>query len=197
MTNRHADYPINAVFTERWSPRAFDARPISQETLLSLLEAARWAPSAFNYQPWRIIYAHRDDAHWETLLGGLIPFNQMWAKNASVLMYILSDTLIHTGNPAETNASHSHSFDTGAAWAHLALQAAHMGLHAHGMTGVDFDAARTALNVPDRFRMEAAVAVGHIADPSTLPEGLRAKEVPSGRNPVAEFAFAGTFPADG
>ncbi|MEO8723168.1 MAG: nitroreductase family protein [Sphingobium sp.] len=197
MTNRQAAYPIHSVFTDRWSPRAFDAKPISQDQLMTLLEAARWAPSSFNFQPWRIVYAHRNDANWATLLAPLIPFNQMWAGNASVLMYFISDTLTHTGNPKEATASHSHSFDVGAAWAQLGLQATHMGLYAHGMTGVDFDAARTALKVPDRFRIEAAVAVGHKADPSVLLEGLRDKEVPSDRKPIAEFAFAGTFPVDG
>lgn len=195
MTDRKAAYPINPVFTDRWSPRSFDGNPISQDSLLTLLEAARWAPSAFNYQPWRFLYAHRDDANWSTLMGPLIPFNQMWVANASALIYILSDTLMHTGNPDEAKPSHSHSFDAGAAWAQLALQATYMGLHAHGMTGVDFDAARAALNVPDRFRIEAAIAVGHKADPSLLPEGLREKDVPSDRKPIADFAFAGVFPA--
>jgi len=194
MTARHADHPIDPVFLERWSPRAFDGLAMPQEDLLTIFEAARWAPSAFNVQPWRMLYAHRGSAEWEHFLGLLIPWNQSWAHSASVLVYILSDTLTESRS-GETSLSHSHSFDAGAAWACLALQAARLGYHAHGMSGVDFDRARSELAVPERFRIEAAVALGRIGNPATLDEKLRAREEPSGRKPVAEFAFQGPFPA--
>jgi nitroreductase len=191
---RQADHPIAPLFLERWSPRAFDGSEMPEADVATLFEAARWAPSAFNAQPWRFLYARRGDADWERFLGLLIPWNQDWAKSASLIVMFVSDTLVET-KWGGAEVSHSHSFDTGAAWACLALQASLMGYQAHGMSGVDFDRARTELQVPERFRIEAAAVVGRIGDPATLPEKLRAREVPSGRKPIAEFAFRGNFPA--
>jgi nitroreductase len=195
MSSRHADHPVDPLFLERWSPRAFDGSDLPREDLLTIFEAARWAPSAFNSQPWRFLYARRGDSNWERFLGLLIPWNQSWAHTASVLVYILSDRLPmtdrKTGEPA---TSHTHSFDAGAAWVSLALQATRMGYFAHGMSGVDFDRARTELAVPERYRIEAAAVIGRLGDPATLPEKLAAREVPSGRNPVDDIAFAGSFP---
>ncbi|HEX8662254.1 MAG TPA: nitroreductase family protein [Brevundimonas sp.] len=191
--SRTADHPIDPLFLERWSPRAFDGAAMAQEELLAMFEAARWAPSAFNGQPWRFLYAHRGGADWERFLGLLIPWNQAWAQSASVLVFILSDSLVETKSGGVA-ASHSHSFDAGAAWASMALQATRMGWFAHGMSGVQFERARDELGVPERFRIEAAVAIGRIGDPATLPEKLRAREVPSGRKRVEEFAFQGGFP---
>ena len=171
MTNstRAAAHPVESLFLDRWSTRAFDATPMPRPDLDSIFEAARWAPSAFNHQPWRFLYVHRDDPAWDEYLDLLVPFNRDWAQQASVLIFILSDTLIDRPG-AEAKTSYSHSFDAGAAWAMLALQATRLGYHAHGLTGVDFDAARAALRVPERFRIEAAVAVGRRGDPSLLPE---------------------------
>ncbi|OHC99306.1 MAG: nitroreductase [Sphingomonadales bacterium RIFCSPLOWO2_12_FULL_63_15] len=187
--------PVDPLFLDRWSPRAFEASSLPQADLDTLLDAARWAPSAFNYQPWRFLYAHRDSADWARFLGLLLPFNQSWVQHASVLTFILSDSLSSAPGSQETKPSHSHSFDAGAAWALLALQATRMGYHTHAMTGVDFDAARRELAVPDRFRIEAAVAIGRMGDKATLPEALQAREAPSGRNPIDSFAFAGNFVA--
>jgi nitroreductase len=192
MTQRTPDHPIDPLFLERWSPRAFDGSEIPDADLMSLFEAARWAPSAFNSQPWRFLYAKRGDEHWARFLGLLIPWNQGWAHSASVLIYFLSDSLMET-RPGRLTPSHSHSFDTGAAWASLALQATRLGYRAHGMSGVDFDRARVELAVPDRFRIEAAAVVGRVGDPATLDDRLRAREVPSGREPVSEHAFRGNF----
>ena len=187
--------PVDPLFLDRWSPRAFDGSSLPQADLDTLLDAARWAPSAFNYQPWRFLYAHRDSADWARFLGVLVPFNQSWVQHASVLTFILSDSLSSAPGSQDAKPSHSHSFDAGAAWALLALQATRMGYHTHAMTGVDFDAARRELAVPDRFRIEAAVAIGRMGDKATLPEGLQDKEAPSGRNPIDSFAFAGNFVA--
>jgi nitroreductase len=192
MTARIADHEIDPLFLARWSPRAFDGSDLPDADLHAMLEAARWAPSAFNSQPWRFLYAKRGDANWARFLDLLIPWNQSWAHSASVLMFILSDRMMEM-KPGETSPSHSHSFDAGAAWACLALQATRMGYHAHGMSGVDFDRARVELAVPERFRVEAAAVVGKIGDPATLSERLQAREFPSGRKPVAEFAFSGNF----
>jgi nitroreductase len=166
-----------------------------EEDLMTLFEAARWAPSAFNSQPWRFLYARRGDRAWERFLDLLIPWNRGWAKSASALIYILSDSLPFIAKDGEPATSHTHSYDSGAAWACLALQASLMGYQAHGMSGVDFERAQAELGVPERYRIEAAAAVGRIGDPATLPEKLRAREFPSGRKPVEEFAFRGSFPS--
>jgi nitroreductase len=191
---RVADYPIDPNFLERWSPRAFDGSALTIDELLPLFEAARWAPSSFNAQPWRFLYSAHGSAEWNQFLSLLLPFNQMWARKAGALAFILSDTLMAAPQGGSPSPSHSHSFDAGAAWALLALQAHADGLYTHGMTGVDFAAARVALNVPERFRIEAAIAIGRMGDADTLPEPLRAREKPSPRRPIRDSAAAGTFP---
>ena len=184
---------VDSLFLDRWSPRAFDSSAIPQADLDTIFDAARWAPSAFNYQPWRFLYAHRDDADWQRFLELLLPFNQGWVKNAGAIVFILSDTLMAAPGSDDYNPSHSHSFDAGAAWALLALQATRLGYHTHGMTGVDFDKARAELAVPERFRIEAAVAIGRQGDKSVLPEALQAREEPSDRKPIESFAHQGNF----
>jgi nitroreductase len=169
MTQRQPDHPIDPLFLERWSPRAFDGSEIPDADLMTMFEAARWAPSAFNSQPWRLLYSKRGDANWQRFLELLIPWNQGWAHSASVLIYFVSDSLMET-KPGVWTPSHSHSFDTGAAWASLALQATRLGYHAHGMSGVDFDRARIELGIPERFRIEAAAVVGRIGDPAMLDD---------------------------
>lgn len=186
-----ADPRIHRLFIDRWSPRSFDATEMPQEDLDVILEAASWAPSAFNYQPWRFLYARRGDTDWERFLSLLIPFNAGWAKDAAVLIFIVSDTRMGDGDDAKP--LHSHSFDAGAAWAQMALQATVMGYHAHGMTGIDFDRATRELGIPENFRLEAAVAIGRRDRPERLPEELQAREAPSSRKPIAEIAFAGGF----
>ena len=194
MPPRQPDHPVFPLFLERWSPRAFDGSDLPDEDLLTIFEAARWAPSAFNSQPWRFLYAKRGDANWERFLSLLIPWNQKWARTASVLIFILSDTLpITDRKTGEATHSHTHSFDAGAAWACLALQATQMGYHAHGMSGIELERIREELRVPDRFRIEAAAVIGRIGDPAILDEKLRAREVPSGRKPLGDFVHAGNF----
>jgi len=185
--------PVEPLFLDRWSPRAFDASSIPQADLDTIFEAARWAPSAFNYQPWRLLYATRDGEDWGRFLGLLLPFNQSWVQNASALIFILSDTLITTRGSEDAKPSHSHSFDAGAAWVLMALQATRLGYHSHAMTGIDFTKARQELDVPERFRIEAAVAIGRIADKTILPEALQAREAPSGRKDISEFVGVGNF----
>ena len=192
-TGRKAHHPVAPIFLDRWSPRAFDASVMPDADLMTIFEAARWAPSSFNAQPWRFLYAKREDEHWERFLDLLIPFNRDWAQSASVLIYILSDTQMEL-KPGEPFPSHSHSFDAGAAWASLALQATMIGYHAHGMVGVDFDRARTELKVPERYRFEAAAVIGRVGDIATLDEKLRAREVPSDRKPATDFAIRGEWP---
>ena len=193
--SRSSDYPIEAFFLERWSPRAFSGEPIPDADLATIFEAARWAPSSFNSQPWRFLYARRDTPEFEKFLGLLIEFNQSWAKNAAVLIIVLSKKTFTPPGKSEAGPMHSHSFDAGAAWAYLALQASRSGYAAHGMAGFDIPRAAVELNVPDDYRVEAAVAIGRIGDKSLLPESIRAREQPNGRNPQADFVFEGAFPA--
>lgn len=190
---RTTDTALAPVFLDRWSPRAFDGSAMPQADLDTIFDAARWAPSAFNYQPWRLLYAMRGDANWDRFLSLLIPFNQSWAKDASALVFIVSSTT-SVGRDGVTPL-YSHSFDAGAAWAQLGLQAVMLGYHAHAMTGIEFDRIPHELAIPESFRIEAAVAIGRKADPSVLPEGLREKDVPSERKPLSEIAFAGNFVA--
>jgi nitroreductase len=194
INHRRADHPIHSIFLERWSPRAFTGEDISEKELLALFEAARWAPSASNIQPWRFVYARRGTEHFPSLLDTLDEGNQRWAKNASALVIILSKTHRVT-SAGEIRPAYTHAFDTGASWFALALQTQLAGWHAHAMAGVDRDKAMRVVGVPEHFRVEAAVAIGKIADPSTLPDDLREREKPSQRKPINEFVFEGRFSA--
>lgn len=194
---RNADHSIDPIFTERWSPRSFDGSKIEDAELGALFEAARWAPSSFNRQPWRFVYAHRDSADWGRFLDLLMPFNAAWASGSSAILFIVSDRMIQLPGREGPEVSRSHSFDSGAAWACLALQATRMGLATHGLAGVDFGRARIELGVPDDYHIEAAVVVGRRGERERLPEPLQAREAPSGRNPVSSFAWAGRFGGDG
>jgi len=191
--SRTADHPIDPLFLERWSPRAFADAPISERELFTLLEAARWAPSSFNSQPWRFLYARRHTQHWPQFLGLLSEYNQSWAKNAAALVILVSKTTLLPRGAEEEVPSYTHSLDAGAAWANLALQATRSGWAAHGMAG--FDAPRTAveLGVPADYRVEAAIAIGRPGDKSMLPEPLRAREQPSDRLPMSQLAWEGRF----
>ena len=192
---RTADHDVDPMFLERWSPRAFTGEAMAYDDLMSLVEAARWAPSAFNGQPWRFVYAHRGTADWDRLFDVLIPYNQMWVKNASVLMFVISDRFRRAEGQTPMPV-YSHTFDAGAAWGFLALQASRIGWAAHGMSGFDQAKAYEVLEVPEaEYRIEAAIAVGRPADASTLDEPFRSREVPSARKPAADLAFDGWFKA--
>jgi nitroreductase len=186
---RESKYPIDKIFLDRWSPRALSGEAVSEEELMTLLEAARWAPSSYNNQPWRILYARRDTEHWSRFLGLLIEFNQSWAKNAAALLLFVSKTTFDFNG----ESSVTHSFDTGAAWENLALQATMLGLVAHGMQGFDYERARTELNIPEGFRVEAMAAVGRPGRAEDLPDALREREAPSPRKSLEEIAREGQF----
>ena len=192
---RTADHTIDPLFLERWSPRAFDGQPLTDDEVMSLFEAARWAPSSYNSQPWRIVYGKRGTPAWDKLLDLLIPFNRSWAERAGLLLVMLSKSTMLPPGQEKPVPSHSHSFDAGAAWANLALQATRLGLQAHGMVGFDMERAFAELDVPEGYRVEAAIAVGRPGDKSALPDYLQAREVPSPRDPISAFAFEGTFKA--
>lgn len=188
VNTRKPSYPINQLIIDRWSPRAMSGESITDEELMMLFEAARWAPSSYNDQPWHFVYAKKDTSAWQIFFDLLVPFNQSWAKNAAVLIVIVSrDTFAHNGQPSRT-----HSFDTGAAWQNLALQGSSMGLVIHGMEGFDYDKTKEALAIPDGYTVEAMVAVGKPGAISVLPKDLQEREQQkSGRNELRSFVFEG------
>lgn len=186
---READYPVDDIFIDRWSPRSMSGEEMSEDDLMTLFEAARWAPSSYNNQPWRILYARRGTKHWQSFFDLLVEGNKNWAKNAAALLLFVSKTTFDfNGQPYPT-----HSFDTGAAWENLALQGAHKGFVVHGMQGFDYDRAKSELNIPEGFRVEAMAAVGKPGNPEDLPEQARAGEAPSGRRRLAETICEGPF----
>ena len=193
--SRTSDLPVDPLFLDRWSPRAFDNQPLSDEEVMTLLEAARWAPSSYNSQPARLLYAKRGTPHWDKFLDLLVPFNRAWAERAGLMIVVVSNSLMVPPGQDKPVPSHSHSFDAGAAWMSLALQATRMGLQAHAMVGFDMDRAFAELNVPQGHRVEAAVAVGRPGDKAVLPDALREREQPNGREPLAKIALEGGFPA--
>lgn len=191
--SRTAEHTIDPLFLERWSPRAFTTEAISEAQLLTLFEAARWAPSSFNAQPWRFIYARRDTEHWPRFLGLLSEYNQSWAKNAAALVILVSKTTMLPRGADKEVPSPTHSLDAGAAWENLALQATRSGWAAHGMAGFDMPRAAVELGVPSGYRVEAAIAIGKRGDKSVLPEALQAREQPSDRLPLAQIVSEGRF----
>ncbi len=191
---RKADHPASPFFVDRWSPRAYTGEEISDADLNRIFEAARWAPSAYNAQPWRFLYAKRGAPEFEKFLSIVNDGNRTWAKNASVLMVLVSRKLIRPPGADKDAPSRSHSLDAGAAWAYLALEASILGWPAHAMIGIDFEKARRELNVPDDFHVEMAIALGRRGDKAMLSEALQARETPNPRNPTAHFAISGGFP---
>lgn len=191
--SRQADYPVDALFTNRWSPRSFTAEPVPDAVLQSAFEAARWAPSALNAQPWRFIVARPGDAAWEEFTGLLFERNALWAAKASALVVIVSARKLDYRGQIADNVS--HSFDTGAAWANFAHQALLLGWHTHGIGGFDRDAARERLAIPEDYAVEAIVALGRQGGLDTLPEQFHAQESPNARRPLGETVYAGRFGA--
>ncbi|MBB3881697.1 nitroreductase family protein [Acetobacter oeni] len=180
------------LFLDRWSPRAFLDAPMSTGELQSIMEAARWAPSAYNSQPWRFLCARKGTPNWNSFLSWLVPFNQSWAGNASALIYVASRTVMLSPS-GKTVPATTHEFDAGAAAMLLQLQAAHLGWATHAMSGFDVEAAHKGLAAPADFKIHAAIAIGKQGPADLLPEGMRPREAPSDRAPLATLAWEGTF----
>lgn len=162
---------------------------VAEQELSTLFEAARWAPSTFNEQEWRFLFARRDTEHWKSFFNLLMEANQVWCGNAAVLVVVCSHNVFsRNGKPNPV-----HTFDTGAAFENLALQGAAMGLVVHGMAGFDRDKARKDLGVPDEYSVEAMIAIGRPGSPEDLPQELRERETPTGRKPIAEITCEGPF----
>jgi nitroreductase len=186
---RRPDHDIEPFFVNRWSPRAMTGEEVTRGELAKMLEAARWAMSCFNNQPWRFLYAFRNTPHWDNFFNLLTPGNQVWCRNAGVLLVVASKTTFdHNNKPSRT-----HSYDTGAAWYSFALQGVMMGLVVHGMQGFSYDRAKEELGVPDGYEVEAMAAVGRPGDVDVLPQALQEREQPSQRKKVEEYAFEGGF----
>lgn len=185
------DTRVHELIRRRWSPRAFADRPLDAATLRSLLQAAQWAPSSYNEQPWAFVVATRDDAEgYERLLGCLVPFNQKWAKSAPVLALSVAKAAFERNGKPNRHAFH----DVGLAVAQLTLQATAEGLAVHQMAGFDADEARRVLEIPDGWDPVAAIAVGYPAEADSLPEDLREKEsAERRRKPLSRFVFSGTW----
>jgi len=190
---RKADHAVSPHFLERWSPRAFTGEAIPDSVLMRIFEAARWAPSASNLQPWIFLYAKRGTPDFDRFHALLVEGNRLWVQNAAAIVFLVSRKTRAAANGTHV-ASRSHSLDAGAAWAYLALEASAVGWPAHGMIGVDFDRARDELHVPDDCHIEMAIALGKRGDKASLPEKLQGVEQPNARKPVPEIAIAGAFP---
>ena len=187
--HRQPDWPVEPMLYRRWSPRAMSGEAVTRDEMMTLFEAARWAPSSYNAQNWRLLYAIRDSEHRDRFFRLMSEGNQAWTKNAGMLIVLVSrNAFEHNDKPART-----HSFDSGAAWQNLALQSTAMGLVAHALQGFDYDRAKTELSVPDGYAVEVMVVVGRPGEIEDLPEGPRGMETPNTRKPVNEIALEGGF----
>jgi nitroreductase len=189
QTIRKPGYPINPLFLNRWSPRSMSGEELGEHDIMSLFEAARWAPSSFNNQPWRFIYAKRGTGHWDRLFNLLVDANKLWAKNAALLVVVISrKNFEYNEQPART-----HQFDAGSAWENLALEASYRGIVAHGMQGFDYEKARIDLRIPDDFEVMSMIAIGKKGPKENLPPELQDKEKHSDRKPLKEIIMEGIY----
>lgn len=189
---RIPEKPILPLILNRWSPRAMSGEPLSEEEFLPLFEAARWAPSCYNSQPWRFLYAKQGTPHFEAFFDFLVAFNQKWCKKAALLVVILSRKHFEkTGKPSPT-----HAFDTGAAWENLFLEGVHRGLVVHGMGGFSREKVVETLHIPPEYEVLAMAAIGKKGKTEELAEDLIPLEKPSDRKPLKSIAFEGVLPPD-
>lgn len=187
--NRKSEFPIQSLLLSRVSSRAFSSERLSEDELMSLFEAARWAPSSYNNQPWRFIYGRRGEKEWDPLFNALVDFNKGWCKNADTLVLAISrNNFEHNNKPA-----HTARFDTGSAWMSLALEAHSRNIVAHGMEGFDYEGIKKALHIPDTYTVEAMIAIGKLGKKEDLPPELQSREEPSLRKPLKEILAKGKF----
>ena len=180
---------LETLIQQRWSPRAMSGEAIEDHDLMTLFEAARLAPSSYNSQPWRFIYAKRNTNYWNGFFDLLVDFNKQWACHAAALVLIASrKNFEHNQKYAPT-----HSFDTGAAWENLARQACAMGYVVHGIAGFDYNKARSFLNIPDHFQIEAMCAIGKKGSLDQLPEAMRKDEHRREKKPLDQIVAEGKW----
>lgn len=185
--HRKAEHSVNPLFLNRWSPRAYSDQKVSDEDLYSILEAAHWAPSSFNDQPWRFIVA-KTKSQLETFHEFLIPFNRAWAEKAPVLVLVASSKQRENGD-----VNGAHAFDAGTAWGYLAIQATLLGLSTHAIGGFDKEKARQLLSIPNEFDLHAVIAIGYRGEKAALDEKLQKGENPSQRKQLNEVVFEGSM----
>jgi nitroreductase len=185
------NYPVHELLKRRWSPRAFSNRPVEPEKLRSVFEAARWAASSYNGQPWSFIYATREEPEeFQRILGCMVEFNQNWAKHAPVIGITVARLKFEHDGSANRHAYH----DVGQAAANLAIEAVAQGLQLHQMAGILVDKAREALSIPEGYDPVAGFALGYPGDPATLPDQLRQREAAkSERKPAEAFVYNGRW----
>lgn len=184
-------HPIQELLRRRWSPRAFADRRVEPEKLLSVLEAARWAPSSYNEQPWAFLVATKENkAEYDRLLGCLVEFNQQWAQAAPVLMLSVAKLRFEKNQKENRHAFH----DVGLAAENLVIQATELGLVVHQMAGIEVEKCRATYNIPEGWEPVAGIALGYPGEPDSLPEKLRQREkAPRRRKPLDKFVFTGRW----
>jgi nitroreductase len=191
ITLTEIEIPVHDLIKERRSPLVYSERSVGREELRSLLEAARWAASSYNQQPWHFIVATKEDPReYERLLGCIVPANALWAGNAPVLMLSVAKLTYDSNGAPNRHAL----YDVGQATANLAIQATALGLALHQMGGFDMERAREVFQIPEGYEPVAAIAVGYPGDPESLPESLRARaSAPRTRRELGEFVFTGRW----
>jgi len=188
-SERKPSYPINPLILNRWSPRSMSGEALDDDEIMSLFEAARWAPSSYNNQPWRFIYAKRNSEHWNRFFNLLMEPNKLWAKNAAILVVVISrKNFEFNEKPAVT-----HQFDAGSAWENLALEASSRDIVAHGMQGFDYKKAGVELRIPPNFEVMAMIAIGKKGPKEILPAELQEKEKLTNRKPLKEIIMEGFY----
>lgn len=177
-------YPLHELVTNRWSARSFNSQPISEDILHGIFEAASWTASSMNEQPWRYIYAHRDEEAFAQFVSCLLPGNEPWAKNAAVLILSVARTRFVSNDKTNRHAL----YDTGAANATLMLQATSHGILGHQMGGFDPTKTREVFELPDDVEPAVFIALGYPGSPEELEEPFKTREqTPRSRKPLAEF----------
>lgn len=188
---RTPEVEVDSMFFDRWSPRAFSSEPVSEKQLQSLFEAARWAPSCYNEQPWLFAYAVKEEDR-NRFAEALMEKNRQWAAKAPVLLFVLArKNFTQNGKP-----NRHHGFDAGAAWVSLAFQARRLGLYTHAMAGFSQKKAHVILGTKEEeYEIMAAVALGYLGEADELPDDFRAMEGPNERKPLDEIAVEGRIPS--
>jgi nitroreductase len=181
------DSGVEEIILKRWSPRSFEDKPVSSADLAKVFTAAGWAASSSNEQPWRFLVGRKGDETYQRILSTLVEFNQAWAKSAPILILSVAKRAFTQSGQPNDFALH----DTGAASATLSLEATALGLHTHGMAGLDRDKARTIFAIPEDFEVGAAWALGYLGDPGALSNTLKEREMaPRSRKALPEFVFS-------
>ncbi len=186
---RKTENGVDEIFINRWSARAMSGEKVSKKELMTLFEAARWAPSSSNEQPWRFVYVLKESKNWKKFFELLDAGNQAWIKNAGALIVVISRMTWEE----ENTFNPTHSLDTGAAWENFALEGSLKKLVVHGLAGFDYDKAKEMLKLDDNYKVEMMIGVGKPGDISNLSEKYRTRELPKGRKELNKFVFEEEF----